>query len=337
MVRRRFLLALSASMALHLSLLASPGWRMPTLDDLSVPEDALDARLMPLPRPAAATATGTAPRRTAPLRPPRREPALAPAADLPAVAESPPVVQAPVAEPPVAIEAPALPAPEPAPVLTASPRAITLPRRGSIRFLVRKGDDGFVIGQVSHEWRHDGAAYVLTSTAETTGLVGLFRPARVVQTSEGEVVDGALRPREFRAERNGVVNDRARFDWTTGRIALAGGARELPLTVGSQDMLSLAYQLGLTVVPPEGGDLSVATGSKLERYTVTAVGEENIEVPAGGRRALHVVVRGAAGVEATEVWLGLDDHRLPLRIRHVDRRGDSYDQVAETIELEETR
>lgn len=337
MERRRFLLALVASMALHLTLLASPGWRVPTLEDLLLSGDeAIEARLAPLPRPAAVPKAGHAARPAAPRRPLWREPSPPPAAEAP-VAEPAPAMPAPALEPPppaepaaAVVEAEAVPAEVVA-------QEIALPRQGRIRFLVRKGEDGFIIGRAVHEWRHDGASYTLTSTAETTGLVGLFRPARVTQVSEGEVAGGGMRPREFRVERNGVVNDRARFDWAAGRIVLAGGARELPLAAGSQDMLSLAYQLGLMALAPEGSGLSVATGSKLERYTVTAVGEENVEVPAGGRRALHVVVRGAVGVEATEVWLGLDDHRLPLRIRHVDRKGDSYDQVAEIIQLEETR
>lgn len=335
MVRRRFLLALAVSMALHLTLLASPAWRLPSLDDLLPADDAIQARLAPPPRPAA---VAPVPRLARPQPVRRAKPVAA--------AEQPPAPPVPVATP---ASLPAEPEPEatsvaeavaPAPeqpVAAAAPVAIDLPSRGRIRFLVRKGDGGFVIGQASHEWRHDGASYVVTSTAETTGLIGLFRPARVVQTSEGDIVDGALRPREFKTEKNGATGDRARFDWSAGRVLLAGGAREVAVEQGSQDMLSMFYQLGLMADRLEGAGLAVATGNKLERYAITAVGEERLEVPAGERRTLRVLVRAQAGADTTEVWLGLDDRRLPLRIRHVDRKGDIFDQVAEVIELEETR
>jgi len=82
--------------------------------------------------------------------------------------------------------------------------------------------------------------------------------------------------------------------------------------------------------------LPVVTGKKVERYDFTVLGEEKIATPRGERMALHLRNRQPDSKEGTEVWLGLDDARLPIKIRYLDRRGNLFDQVAERIEFEET-
>ena len=60
------------------------------------------------------------------------------------------------------------------------------------------------------------------------------------------------------------------------------------------------------------------------------LGDEEIEVPAGVLRTLHL---RAPGVNTTELWLAYDYLMLPVKIRHVDRKGDSLVQVAIKIEV----
>jgi hypothetical protein len=61
----------------------------------------------------------------------------------------------------------------------------------------------------------------LQSVTETTGLAALFKPARVLQLSRGEVTAEGLRPVEFRHERVGGL-DTAAFDWGRRVVAYAG-------------------------------------------------------------------------------------------------------------------
>jgi len=336
-VRQQHLtLALLLSLLLHLTLLVAPVWVLPTLDDSPDAQTAspLEAHLSPATvRRAAVPATPALP---APVKrrqnfPPR-----------PIAAESLPLEQA--AEPtaplaPVAIAAPAATAreaqpaaQEPAiPVSAESP----LPRHGRIRFVITRGDQGFVIGQSLHRWSHDGKTYTLNTVTETTGLAAVFRPVQVTQTSVGDIGEEGLRPREFRTGKNGIAGDAASFDWTPMRLLLtAGNPREVVLKPGAQDMLSMFYQLSATypALPRDPNEVMVATGRKFERYAFEVLREEMLPTRRGELRTLHL--RTAAGIEAIDIWSGLDLRGLPVKIRYTDRQGESFDQIAEEIEFE---
>ncbi len=228
------------------------------------------------------------------------------------------------------------------------PAAVLLPRRGSVRFVVSRGDQGFVVGQSTHHWNHDGKTYVVDSVTETTGLIALFRSVRVTWLSQGEMRSDGLLPHEFRTEKDGVRGDAATFDWSTMKLGLTGGPqREVHLQPGTQDVLSMFYQL--TIMLPTltqeatqvGGarekqgsfTLYVTTGRKLERYRFEVLGEERVVLPhRGSQRTLHL--RTPAGDQIIDIWLARDLRGLPVRIRYTDGKGDSFDQKAEEIEFE---
>lgn len=326
---RRWWLALAASLLVHALVLSSPGWGLPSLDDLLNPdrEERIEARLAspaptvtPVPPPAAVAAPSFAPLTTAKPQPSRS------IAVPPAPTFSPPSAQAAAA--PVA-EATAPPTPAMAKPAATAP----LPRRVRIRFAIIRGEQGFVVGRSEHRWTLEGSAYTLRAVAETTGIAALFKPATVIQVSEGELLAEGLRPRSFRVERGGAVGDTASFDWAAGRVAMNPGPRDAVAEPGMQDMLSMFWQLGLLPAVADGVGMTVATGKKIERFVFTLVGEERIATPLGEKAALHIKTVGTAGGDATEIWIGVDK-RLPLRIRHVDRKGESFDQVVEEMEIE---
>lgn len=350
--RRHLTWALLASLLLHVSLLGAPdwlgwlGWPMATQEGLLEPTPAqLDAQLIAPPvRKAAPPPVRPAPpgrRKSAPV--PQILSQEAPSPVSVAAAPLPPPALAPPLAP---LGAPDLPAgsPEAAAASTTStttpPLEPVLPRRGSIRFVVSRGDQGFVVGQSEHRWSHDGASYTLRSVTETTGLAALFRPVQVTQSSAGDIGAEGLRPREFLTGRDGRSGDAARFDWSGMTLGLSGGGRrEVALVPGAQDLLSMFYQFGQLLADaaptrPAGESLtvSVATGRKFERYAFGIVGEETLPTKFGAQRVLHL--RTASGAEATEVWLALGMRGLPLKIRYTDREGESYDQVADEIEFE---
>lgn len=226
--------------------------------------------------------------------------------------------------------------------IAALPVEVTLPRKGSIRFSVEKG---FTVGESVHRWSLDGNEYSMTSVTQTTGLAALFQPVRLSWTSLGTLDASGLRPREFRVEKNGVAGDSAEFDWTAMQLTLSSGAQtDVPLVSGAQDMLSVFYQLGMHLPAlvdraathkdkvPARAEIMVATGRKFERYGFDVVGEETLSLKIGRHRTVHL--RTASGKEATEVWLAPGLRNLPLMIRITDRKGESYDQIAESIEFE---
>lgn len=329
-----FLLALSASLALHVAVLMAPGWELPFNDE---PEAAtLDATLA-VPAPVVS--------RPAPARSPpkKRPPPKAPPPATPAV----PVATVPGEQPPLAETSPVEPepvSPESVPVVAEAAVAAAVPpapsfarqwpRAGRIVYQVTRGEEGFIVGQSEQSWMHDGETYKLQAVTETTGLAALFHPVRVVQESRGGFDEAGLRPREFDTQRDGKPQGSARFDAVQGRIFFGGG-QSAAFPPAAQDLLSLFYQLGAIAFDVPQFALTVTTGRKVATFAVAIGPQQELETPLGPRQARHLRITGSAREDATEIWLDADS-RLPLRIRHRDRKGEIFDQVATTIELEKT-
>ena len=324
-----FALALVASALLHAAALVGSGWTLPGTHEPEPPQTIEAVLAKPPLRSEPAPEAKPAPR-----PPPAARPRPATAAQ-PVLAADKPAPSVPVEPPPVVEQAPVAvaPAPTPEPPEPAAPvpAKTALPGKGSLRYVITRGEGGFVIGQAIHSWEHDGFRYRLKSLTETTGLAAVFKPAQVFQSSQGDVTEDGLRPREFRHERSGGI-DTASFDWLGRTVTYAG--RRQSVVGGTQDMLSMYYQLVL--LAPKGGalELPIATGRKLENYRIEVLGEEVLALKSGERRTLHVRTR--SGDDSIDIWLGLGagavTRGLPLKIRFIDRKGEIFDQIADEPE-----
>ncbi|MCF8151530.1 MAG: DUF3108 domain-containing protein [Burkholderiaceae bacterium] len=329
MIEMPLTLALLASALLHVLALLGPGWQVPGSHEPDVA--VIDAVLR---KPAAPTpALRPAPR--PPVKAARPQPVLPPPAAVAATEPFPvtePVAAQPSAAPVLAAAEPPV-AVAPAPTFNAPPLAIALPAKGRLRYSIIRGDAGFEVGQTTHTWEHDGFNYQLQSVTETTGIAALFKPARVVQSSQGEVTAAGLRPREFRHERVKGL-DTASFDWARNVVSYAG--QEDAIVAGTQDMLSMYYQLVLMGVKSGTLEMPIATGRKLENYRFEIVGEETVSLPEGKRRATRLKSR-SSGADTIEVWIAPEQPGLPVRIRFTDRKGEVFDQLAHDIAPQETQ
>ena len=230
-----------------------------------------------------------------------------------------------------AIASPAL-SPDLPPVLPATPppaKAI-LPANGSIRFAIIKESLGLQVGRAEHHWEFsENGRYRLTGTTETSGLVALFKPVRIEIESSGRLVAGGLQPETLRSRKNGQdSNENADFSWSTAVVSLSRDGSVQPVAAGTQDILSLNYQLAYLGKLADGTSIGVVTGKKYERYALDSLGEEEIDTPAGHFRTLHL---RAMTDSTTEIWIALDRGRLPVKIRFTDKKGESYEQVATEI------
>ncbi len=222
-------------------------------------------------------------------------------------------------------------APAPAaPVPSATEVVSRMPDRGKIRYRVDRGDSNFEIGFAQHEWEIIDGRYRLSSVLETTGLVWLFKAYRMDMESRGQMTAEGLRPDSFSIRRNGQeTKEKAAFDWEKMTVRV-GDRADQALAYGAQDLLSFNYQLGFMPHPEVGTTLPIATGRKYGVYRLEVLGDEEIEVPAGLMRTLHL---RAPGVNTTELWLAYDYLLLPVKIRHVDAKGDSFVQMATEIQV----
>lgn len=339
---RRFLLALIASLLMHLLLLVDPVgfWPTPTALPVAPPATSLTASetLRAVLRPPSPTRSPTRPAARRPVVP------LPAAALAPSAMSSAPTPPPSAATPLAAAATGATPSSEPAPAEPIPPSSavsssdvppetpvapevatpVLAPRlAATLSFSVTRGDDGFVVGEATHQLQIADGQYRLSAHLATTGLAALFRPARASQLSIGRYQNGVLTPLTFRNERQSETEE-VHFDWPAGRLHLADG-RSLALPEGTQDLLSLFYQLAHESA--SAIDLPVATTRKLERRRFENLGQVRLETPFGERWAQHW------RMDATEVWID-SEARLPIKIRLVDHRGDIYQQRIEALNID---
>lgn len=216
------------------------------------------------------------------------------------------------------------------PVVAAS--HFSLPRRGSVRFRVMRGEGGPAVGQSVHHWNHDGQNYVLNSVTETTGLIALFKPVRAIWLSQGAIGAQGLQPHEFRTEKNGVRGDAVGFDWQSMTLSLvAGAATDGTPDAGQSGCLDMFYQLGtmlpalqqhVQAVKRNGFRLYVTTGRKLEEYHFQWLGEESRTLKRLGQQpAVHL--RVLTGEQTIDLWLGENLRGSPLQIRYTDGKSNT--------------
>ena len=289
-----------------------------------------ELRPLPPPQPQPPPAAVAAPKpEVAAMTKPAKPRRLATAAPAPrAVPVEPEAVE------PVADDAGAAPTngrPSPPTMTRQQPAKPLLPASGTIRFAIFKESLGLQVGRAEHRWEFsEDGRYRLIGITETSGLVSLFKPIRIETESSRRMVAGGLQPERYRSLKNGKdANENADFDWSTGEVRLSRDGSVRPVAPGSQDLLSLNYQLAYLGSLPEGSVLGVVTGKKYERYAVDSLGEEEIETPAGRFRTLHL---RAMTDNVTEIWIALDRARLPVKIRFTDKKGESFEQVATEIE-----
>ena len=254
--------------------------------------------------------------------------------------EGPPRVDAPsivVSKPKVSTQRSEIPwEPEPAPVVQApgkvaviappvvniDPSALPMPASGEAQYKLRMG---IVSGELILSWKFTDGHYRLDSIAQGTGIFAIA--GKYVQASEGDIAAGGLRPTTFSVERRGK-KDSAAFNWTDNSVRFYGksGERTEAATPGTQDMLSLLFQLAFA--PPLGDDLTVivTNGRKLERYAFERAGEEVISLEGGKFHTLKILKQRKGDEDGMEVWLALEHHYLPVKIRVTDKKGSVIEQ-----------
>lgn len=354
MNRRRLWLALAASVIVHLLAIIAP------LVDLEPRPDLmrLEARLV---RAAAAESPTQTP--PPPARP-KRKPEPKPVPEKPAAkivdADGAKAEQAPE---PAPLDPPAPPTPDPSPdveaatapegddvaetrteqgeavISEASTDAAQAtgtghhwPRAGQITFAVFMGEQRFRMGQSVHRWQMDpDGTYRLVAITEPTGVAAIpwFNPDKILWESRGRLTDRGFQPDAFveKRELKGTTGE-VELNWTSRELRFGG--QNLPLIDGTQDVLSVFYQLGY----PESADITelpVTTGRKLDIYKFQNVGEESLAMPFGMTwRTRHM--RATWGTrEVMEVWVAQDHFGLPVQVRSVDRKGVVYYLVATEV------
>jgi hypothetical protein len=246
------------------------------------------------------------------------------------MAEAPaaPPAEASPAEPErVALAQPAVPV---EPVAPKFPKG-ALPPQLSISYSLTSP---FADGRAEYQWRREGDEYVISGEAEAVGFFTLFLEGQVLQESRGILTEQGLRPERFTERRPNHVAEGLEFDWPGRTVTLSrGGNRNTsPLDDRTVDWLSMIFQLAHQPPKAEQFVLRVFTQRRLYEFKLRSLGEEEIEIPLGKVRALHLRHDATGEREAVDVWLGVDQHYLPVKLRYpVARNRFMVEQAATRI------
>jgi hypothetical protein len=348
-------LALLVSAALHAAVFVSlpPRIGTPEDDEVASYSAALDPAAIVVttqgaaPPPAPARPRAARPRsphpksRIAPPRPP--PPAIVPEP----LAPVDHVALAPLAAEPVLPPEPP-PPPEPPQMLALAQPAVPVKALEPGKFPVQalpasmsidyKLTSAFADGRASYHWEREGDSYRISAEAEAEGFFTLFLEGRILQESRGTVTSAGLRPESFSERKPGGPPEGLEFDWPGKQVTFDrnGEKKVSPLTGNTVDWLSMIFQLAH--VPPSTGtfDLQVFTQRRMYRFSLKVLGVEEIDIPIGHVRALHLRHADPANArEVVDVWLGVDQHYLPVKLRFPAARNRiMVEQVATRVSAE---
>ena len=79
-------------------------------------------------------------------------------------------------------------------------------------------------------------------------------------------------------------------------------------------------------------DLRVFTQRRLYQFHLQVLGLEDLELPFGRAKTLHLRHTGDKPEEVVDVWLGVDQHYLPVKLRYpVARNRLMVEQTATSV------
>lgn len=192
--------------------------------------------------------------------------------------------------------------------------------------------NGSTIADVVERLEYANGAYQLTETWKGRGLYALLGSARRV--SQGNIVDGMLRPREFFDERSGRDTARAWFDWKAKKLTMQykGERKVEALYPDGQDRLSFLLALSLLPGKAETASYHVADGKGLSHHRYAVRGKERIRTPAGEFDTVRIErLRDANDKDSAELWLAAGLGYIPVRLLDVEKDGTRYEQLATRV------
>jgi hypothetical protein len=192
------------------------------------------------------------------------------------------------------------------------------------------------VAKLEYSVRQAGDRYEIRTRARADGLIALIYSGVLTQVSEGRIGLRGLEPDEYAEQRGNRPQQVIRFDHIKGRLTTADHHSTVRLPPGTQDRLSVLYQLGFLAratperfLPGSQHEVPVASMNRVIAETFVVVGEAMLPSAEGPLRVLHLVRPAPRDTKEPriDVWLGYDMGMLPLRLRFEDAGGMVLDQV----------
>ena len=215
-----------------------------------------------------------------------------------------------------------------------------LPASHSRQFRVYWGDftEQRSVARLAYRLTREDDRYEIRTEGEAEGLIALFYSGTLIQVSRGRLGPEGLQPQRYAEQRGKRAERSVSFDQEWHRLLPVGGAAPVPLPPGTQDRLSVIYQIGLlaradpaSFVAGATRDLPVATLRTVQVQRFTVVGDTLLMAPGGPIRSLHLhrPPTEGSGDPSIDLWLGYDFDMLPVRLRLEDAGHRVLDQLIE--------
>lgn len=213
--------------------------------------------------------------------------------------------------------------------------AVQPPQRVQLDFAVTSGTMNLGVGRDVLE--HDGKQYSVISETKTVGLAAFLYKMNIRRESRGLITQSGLRPLHFEEDRTRKPNRAVDFDWDAKLIKLTDGVnvQTLALPDNTFDQTSFAYVFAFR--PPSNEILPVylTDGRKLSDYKYQIIGREKLKTTLGELETVHFQkVQEADDKRGFEVWLSVQHHYLPVRIRFIEKNGTVLDSTVTAISFQ---
>lgn len=213
--------------------------------------------------------------------------------------------------------APAAPAATPAPPAAGKPPP--LPARARIEYELNIEAKNFRATTVQ-DWRMQDGRYQVRMRGSALLIIKVFS---VAFESSGTLAGGRLQPEHYSDNRDGRINA-IDFD-AQAKVAkvheASGNEKSIALTSPPADPMSLPYALALDPEMPIGSVLMAANKENVEPVQLVERRDEVLRTERFATNARFYDFRRPDGSGGVQVWLSLDHHWLPVKIRIAGRDG----------------
>ncbi len=218
-----------------------------------------------------------------------------------------------------------------------APAKSGLPQTIQATYEVSKNGQPFA--KVKEQFVITGNTYKIESITKGIGVYALFGERKL--TSAGDVTPEGLKPSHFELHqgdnaKKSLVTD---FDWPqkTVHMKVKNAVKDAALTPGTQDLASYPYQfMFVSTSLKDAITVTLTTGKKLNQYPYKVGAEtELVDISGTQYKTLHLVpIQEKSQTESKELWLGIEQHYLPVRIMMVDENGEKLEQILTELHME---
>jgi hypothetical protein len=211
------------------------------------------------------------------------------------------------------------------------------PRKLELEYSVLESEGQTVLGWMVYRFEREGERYRMRLAVDAIGVASFFVKGHYLQRSEGLLTADGFKPEHFMMRRGRRERiERADFDWSAARATLsdAKGSRELALEAGTQDLLSVVYQIAFLMGEQENPATVVVTdGRRFHTAHLQVVGRETVRTDLGPMETIHIQSELKEGWNV-QLWLAPDFGYLLARLRLRDKRGREAEQVLASIKVQ---